>query len=496
MSQPHEPEQAPALAPWAAGALVFGASAAVLVVEIVALRLLAPYFGLTLETSTMVIGAALGAIAIGAWYGGKAADTMSPRRALAPLLSASGAAVAVTPFAVRGAGEASAAAALPLVALVTIVVPGALLSAVTPMVTKLVLTDLDETGTVVGRLSGIGTTGAIFGTVFTGFVLISRVPVTAILVGLGLLLLVAAVVVEVGVRRRPPVTSLVLVLLGAVGAVLAPGDCDAETKYHCANVHADPAREGGRLLELDGLRHSFVDLDDPTHLEFSYVKALAAVVDGTFADEQPLAAYHIGGGGLTFPRYLAETRPGTRSVVSEIDPGVLEVDTERLGLETGPDLRVRVEDARRGVGRIDDESRDLVVGDAFGGVSVPWHLTTTEAVEEVRRVLRTEGVYAVNLIDYAPLGFARAELATLREVFDHVALSADSVTLSGNGGGNLVAIASESPIDTAAIKRGFEEQAVGWDVIDGDRLTAWIDDATVLTDDYAPVDQLLTHRTS
>ena len=166
---------------------------------------------------------------------------MSPRRALAPLLSASGAAVAVTPFAVRGAGEASAAAALPLVALVTIVVPGALLSAVTPMVTKLVLTDLDETGTVVGRLSGIGTTGAIFGTVFTGFVLISRVPVTAILVGLGLLLLLAAVVVEVGVRRRPPVTSLVLVLLGAVGAVLAPGDCDAETKYHCANVHADPA---------------------------------------------------------------------------------------------------------------------------------------------------------------------------------------------------------------------------------------------------------------
>ena len=168
-------------------------------------------------------------------------------------------------------------------ALVTIVVPGALLSAVTPMVTKLVLTDLDETGTVVGRLSGIGTTGAIFGTVFTGFVLISRVPVTAILVGLGMLLLVAAVVVEVGVRRRPPVTSVVLVLLGGLGAVLAPGDCDAETKYHCANVHADPAREGGRLLELDGLRHSFVDVDDPTHLEFSYVKALAAVVDGTFA---------------------------------------------------------------------------------------------------------------------------------------------------------------------------------------------------------------------
>ncbi len=81
---------------------------------------------------------------------------------------------------------------------------------------------------------------------------------------------------------------------------------------------------------------------------------------------------------------------------------------------------------------------------------------------------------------------------TLRRVFDHVALAADAYTLSGQGGGNLVAIASDSPIDKRAIDRGFEKQQVAWDVIDGDRLTKWIDGAAVLTDDYAPVDQLLT----
>ena len=90
-------------------------------------------------------------------------------------------------------------------------------------------------------------------------------------------------------------------------------------------------------------------------------------------------------------------------------------------------------------------------------MSVPWHLTTIEYVEELRRVLRQDGVYAVNIIDYHPLGFARAELATLRRVFDHVALAADPFTLSGNGGGNLVAIASDSPIDKAAVERGFAE---------------------------------------
>ena len=80
------------------------------------------------------------------------------------------------------------------------------------------------------------------------------------------------------------------------------------------------------------------------------------------------------------PRYLADVRPGTHSVVSEIDGGVVEVDRERSELRTGPLLDVRVEDGRLGLRRLADDSRDLVVGDAFGGVSVPWHLTTREAM--------------------------------------------------------------------------------------------------------------------
>ena len=190
--------------------LVFGASAAVLVVELTALRLLAPYLGLTLETSTLVIGIALGAIAIGAWSGGRAADRIDPRRALAPLLGVSGVAVAITPAVVRTVAE-SAPELLSLVASLTILVPAALLSAVTPMVTKLLLTSLDETGTVVGRLSGIGTVGAIVGTVVTGFVLISRVPVSGILVGLGAALVAGSALLALATgsttRLRPARSS-------------------------------------------------------------------------------------------------------------------------------------------------------------------------------------------------------------------------------------------------------------------------------------------------
>lgn len=172
-------------------ALVFGSSAAVLVVEIVALRLLAPYLGLTLETSTLVIGIALAAIALGSWGGGRVADRTDGRRLLGPVLGISGAVVALTPALLRTVAETSPGL-LMLAALLTIMVPGTLLSAVTPIATKLRLDTLERTGTVVGQLSGIGTLGAIVGTVVTGFVLISRVPVSTILLGLGAALVLAA----------------------------------------------------------------------------------------------------------------------------------------------------------------------------------------------------------------------------------------------------------------------------------------------------------------
>lgn len=270
------------LGPRTAAVLVFGSSAAVLVVEIVALRLLAPYLGLTLETSTMVIGIALTAIAAGSWLGGRIADQVDPRRLIGPSLGVSGAAVALTPAVLRTTAE-WAPVVLLLIASLTILLPGALLSAVTPIVTKLRLTDLAETGTVVGRLSGVGTVGAIVGTVLTGFVLIARLPVSGILIGLGTLLVVGSALVEWRTRGWSSTPALVLaVVAGGLATTVAPGGCDTETRYHCARVVTDPDRAGGRTLVLDGVRHSYVDVDDPTHLEFAYVRAIASVVDAAF----------------------------------------------------------------------------------------------------------------------------------------------------------------------------------------------------------------------
>ncbi|SBT92754.1 hypothetical protein GA0115233_105033 [Streptomyces sp. DI166] len=484
------------LGPRAAVALVFTSSAAVLVVEIVSLRLLAPYLGLTLETSTMVIGVALTAIAAGSWMGGRVADAVNPRRLIGPSLGLSGAVVALTPAVLRTTAE-WAPVALFLIASLTILVPGALLSAVTPIVTKLRLTSLAETGTVVGRLSGVGTLGAILGTVLTGFVLVSRFPVSGVLIGLGVLLVLGSALVEWRTRGWTGVPALTVVLVAAgLAATVAPGGCDEETKYHCARVVTDPDRESGRTLLLDGVRNSYVDLDDPTYLKFMYVRAIASVVDTAFPEGRSLTAYHVGGGGLTFPRYLAATRPGTRSLVSEIDSGVVRVNRERLGLGPQRGIDVRTEDARLGLRRLDTGSRDLVVGDAFGGVSVPWHLTTTEALTDIRRVLTEDGLYVANLIDYGALAFARAEVATIGATFDHVALLGEPSDIgldpgAPDRGGNLVVLASDRPVDLAAVQKALDTRGTGWRISEGATLASWIGDAPRLTDDYAPVDQLL-----
>lgn len=484
------------LGPRTAAVLVFGSSFAVLVVEIVALRLLAPYLGLTLETSTMVIGIALTAIALGSWLGGRIADQVDPRRLIGPALGVSGAVVALTPAALRTTAE-WAPSMLLLIAALTILLPGALLSAVSPIVTKLRLTSLAETGTVVGRLSGVGTFGAIVGTVLTGFVLVARLPVSGILIGLGSLLVVGSALVEWRTRGWSSTPALALVVVaGGLAMTVAPGGCDKETRYHCARVVADPDRGSGRTLVLDGLRHSYVDIDDPTLLEFEYVRAIASVVDVAFPEGAPLAAHHLGGGGFTIPRYLAATRPGTRSLVSEIDSGVVSINRDRLGLGSAAGVDVRAEDGRLGLRRLDAGSRDLVVGDAFGGVSVPWHLTTVEAMADVRRVLDEDGLYVANLIDHGELAFARAEVATLSEVFEYVALVGAPADIgldrtATSEGGNLVVLASNRATDLRASQASLDARRTGWKIATGDDLTSWIGDAQPLTDDYAPVDQLL-----
>ena len=466
-----------------------------LVLEILAGRLMAPYLGVTLETFTGIIGTVLAGISLGAWWGGRLADRRNPAPFVGGAFIAGGVLALLAPPLVHLLGPAMRSGGPVEIVTLTAVaffLPAVCLSAVTPLVVKIQLLSLDDTGTVVGSLSAVGTAGAIFGTFVTGFVLLATVPSRVIVTAVGIALVVAGIAL---LARRESIASVAALVAIAVAATatlhLVDGPCERETTYYCAFVTADPDRDTGRVLWLDTLRHSYVDIADPTHLGFRYAREVADVIG--LVDPGGIDMLSIGGGGFTLPRYVAATRPGSTNVVLELDASLVDLVSERLGLDVDdPSLTVLTGDARTLLRAQPAGAFDVVVGDAFGGLSVPWHLTTREFVADIQERLRPDGIYVLNLIDYPPLGFARAEAATIAEVFAHVAVIAPADYLTGRRGGNFVIAASDQPIDADTLTATMRSRGGQEAVLTGEAAAAWYAGATLLTDDFAPVDQLLS----
>ncbi len=214
-------------------------------------------------------------------------------------------------------------------------------------------------------------------------------------------------------------------------------------------IRSDPDNPDGRLMLIDGIDASYIDLDDPTYLDFSYVRRIGDVIDVAWPEGQPVAAVHLGGAGATLPRYIRATRPRSRQIVFEIDQRVITLARSHLDLRSGAGLKVRHEDARLGLTRIADDSQDLVIGDAFEGTRVPTTLGSVEAAQQVARVLRREGIYVLNVIDSPALTYARAQITTLKTVFAQLGAIADPGVLRGRRTGNIVFVAGDGqlPLD-------------------------------------------------
>ncbi|MHB2021817.1 MAG: spermidine synthase [Mycobacteriales bacterium] len=215
----------------------------------------------------------------------------------------------------------------------------------------------------------------------------------------------------------------------------------------------DLDRPRAYLLKVDGVSQSYVDLDNPTHLEFEYMRLLGATADLAAPAGAALDTVHVGGGACTLARYVASTRPGSRQLVYEPDEQLLAMVRAQLGLRRLRGVRVRVLDGAVGLPRLRPGSRDLVVTDAFVGWSMPAELSTLAFIGAVARVLRPAGIYAANVADGRGLAFTRAAVATLRVHFAHVALLAEPGVLRGRRFGNLVLLGSHRPLPLAALAR-------------------------------------------
>lgn len=255
-------------------------------------------------------------------------------------------------------------------------------------------------------------------------------------------------------------------------------------RFGTAELVRDLDRPAGWLLLVDGTPQSYVDLDDPGHLEFDYVRWLADVVDAAYEPDLPLRVVHLGGGGCTLPRWLAGRRPGSTQVVVEADGPLAAVVREQLGT---PGFRLRVGDARESLAHLEPGSSDVVVGDVFAGSQVPAHLLTLEYVWEVAGVLSADGVYAANLADSGALGFVRSQVATLLTVFPHGVLLGDPGVLRGRRFGNLVLAGSHRPLATDLLRRWSAGGTARARVLAGPDLVAFAAGARPATDADPPV---------
>lgn len=482
---------------------VFLSSAALLVLEILAGRLLAPHIGVSLYTWTSIIGVILAGLSLGNWVGGVWADRGAGGRAAGLAMALAGVyAMLALPLmdllaAALQSREVGLLASSFIFASTLFMPPAVAIGIVTPLLTTRAL-DLDpRAGHVVGRMHALAAIGSIVGAFATGYWLVQSFGSRAILFGTGVgLVLLAAPYLW---RARPPLLAALVIAVLSSGALTLSrhglqGACDRESGYFCIRVvdrSGDAPFGQARGMVLDHLLHGINHESEPRMMIAPYVHAIDEIAFDRFGERYAagLDWFFLGGGSYTHPRAVQALSPDSRITVAEIDPEVTLTAVEKLFLEPER-MRILHQDGRRAL-VAESGPFDIVVGDVFHDVAIPEHLVTREFAELVRERLRPDGMYLMNVVDAFPdPRLVRTIAKTLGEVFSHVDLWMDGVPGAERVTFVLSATNGERPPATVQARLGFErtwfrvtEKLMG--------LGAPVDELPLLSDDYAPVERLI-----
>lgn len=497
---------------WASYLIVFLSSACTLILEIVAGRILAPFIGVSLYTWTSIIGVVLAGISLGNYLGGRIADRAGSRRTLGILLFIAGlTSLAILPIIsipnITGLFDRSVPLMGRIILLTALLffIPSLVMGMVSPVVVKLALVDLEKTGNVVGKIYAFSTLGSIVGTFLTGFVLIATFGTRAIVLGVGLVLIAMAVVFG-DLLRSPKVVAGLAVPLAVMGLLINTNNalssgCTSETNYYCIKVYDEAPEDGHvmRVLVLDHLIHSYNSIEDPTYIKYGYIKNYAEVIEYLSQTKPDFRVLFIGGGAYTLPRYLEARYPQAQMDIIEIDPGVSAIDYQYMGVTPSSRIVTFNLDGRQMVDNLLNEGQkyDVIIGDAFNDLSIPYHLTTREFDEKIKRLLNDDGFYLTLVIDKLRGGlFIPSYTRTLKDVFPNVYMLADGTPWQSSVPNTFVVAGSAKPLDQAQFAR-TKGLAPNGGIVTGIMPAADLDDylrtsgGVTLTDDFVPADNLI-----
>lgn len=480
--------------------VVFCCGAVVMMLEMVGSRVLAPYLGTSIIVWTSLIGIILGSLSIGYWWGGVRADKDPKYRSLSLIILMAAffiAAVAVAKSLVLSFLQdhvSSVHLASAVATLVLFAPPSILLGMVSPYAVKLKLISLEKSGNTVGRLYAISTIGSIVGTFLGGFVLISFLGSTNILFVLSLSLVIISFIAYKG-NTLIKAASLVLFVALMMGAIsferyqASLGFHDIDTNYNRIVIYDAKDFLSGTIRAMSThprAIQSAVRVDAPNELILAYTKFfhMASCL------KPDLRSFLIlGGGGYSFPKNALITYPDVTIDVVEIDPMVTAIAAKFFFLKEDPRLRIFHEDARAFLRRPGGKY-DVILVDVFNShYSIPFHLTTRQAVERIRERLTDDGVVIVNTlgaIEGDGGRFLRAEYATYQSVFEKVWLF-PLTSHDGTVWQNVMMVAGKS--ERELVCRG--DHAGRPEYFDHLWTRSVESEYPPLTDDFAPVDSLL-----
>lgn len=462
--------------------------AVVMMLELVGARMVAPYFGTSIYVWTAMIGVILGALSFGYWYGGKLADKVANDRGLAMIVSVAAILIAVSVIGQRYLLEIIASLHVDvrlqavMAALLLLAPASCLLGIVSPYVVKLKLSSLSKAGQSVGRLYAAGTAGSIIGTFACGYWLISWLGNYTLGVSLVLLLLVVSFIADYKIWRWARAGLAV----AAIGLLFVPTHlgsnavADMDSAYSRYQVKEFKTIDGGtvRVLQTDSNGYqSAYKVGDPDEPVLGYVQAFKHAADAYGPLQSMLM---IGGGTYTFPSLIARQQPEAQIDVVEIDPMLDQIAVKFFDFHALPNLHLNHQDGRVYLNR-NQQTYDMVYMDAFSSLSPPYQLATVEALRQVKRALKPDGVVVVNVLakPQATDQYFAATFRTYRQVFTSV--KAYRVASQATDERQNIIFVMGDAAATARMATGMKRYAETPTPVSG----------LLLSDDHAPVDQLI-----
>lgn len=485
---------------------VFLTGAAVLAIEVAAMRVLSVYYGSSVYVTSSVLGVILGALSLGYYFGGRLVDRFRSAQLFYGLIVAAGAAAVVMHMLIILALPSLAPELDPQqgsiwLSLLLFFVPSVLLGTLSPFAVALIHNPKSKSvGSDAGLVFLWSTLGSISGSIVTGFYLVTVLGVRTIMLATAVALIVlgALGLLTLSARRRSIAAVTAALLLAVAWSWVALQNTKTQGVIHEQDglysritvtngaYNNEPVRY--MLLDRSLSSASYPDSDELVFAYAQYAQLLVAM--------KPEASRGLmtGGGNYSVPAYLARNMPNATVEVSEVEPALYDLSRQYFGLKDDPRLVNRIIDGRQAL-RGKDGAYDFMFGDAYHSVvTVPSHLTTREYFQEVKRSLKPDGVMMLNLIgrlgDWQP-SYLLSQIKTIQEVFPDTELYATQDPTAFNRTQNLVLIAynGQRPSELAAPQ---SERAAAFFAtlpnykVDMSKLA--LGGRRSYTDDFAPID--------